>query len=293
MKFEELKPVLEQTPELLGEIVSSFKDPITKTLADAGMIIRSREDDAAYLDNQIKTLLPAKVGQEFGNALRGIDEQIKAIVGIDKNSGEKTTDYVKRAVDAIKSQGVDPTAKQRITDLEALLDKTGKEKETEVSRLQKALFQKEVDFQMNGFLESANLSIPAHLKTDEEKTQYLSLQRQSLRTMFGQSFTAKEGENGKVVFYDGDKALLNTKDGSPLTASELFKERFGSFIAPATQGKAGTGQGQNGQIAGQGANGFSTAEEIHGYLKDKGVALGSKAYLDEFKQLAKSSNVAV
>jgi hypothetical protein len=293
MNFEELKPVLEQKPELLGEIVSSFKDSVTQKLAETGFIIRSKEEDASYLDSQIKNLLPAKVGAEFGNAMRAIDEQIKTITGIEKSNGEKTTDYAKRAVEEIKTAGADPQVKQRIKDLENLLSNATKEKQSEIEKLQQQLFSKDVEFQQSAFLDSANFAVPSHLKTDEEKQQYIALQRQSLKTMFSQTFAAKKDEAGKIVFYEGDKPLLNTKDGSPLTASDLYKERFGAFIAPAQQVRSGTGQGQTGTVGGQGTGTFGSKEEIHAHLKEAGVAVGSKAYLDQFKALAESSKVAL
>jgi hypothetical protein len=290
MKFEELKGVLEQTPELLKEITSSFKDKIVPELETAGYVVRSTDEDASYLENQIKAVLPGRIGTEFGNAMRNIDEQIKSITGIEKNNGEKTTDYAKRAVEERTSKGQDPISKQRLADLEKELENVKTTSAQQIEQANKKLFSREVDLQLSSSLANVNFAVPAHLTTEDQRKEFIELQRQSIKTLFGSSYRPeRHEETGEIVFYEGEKPMLNTKDGKPMTATDLVNLKFSAYFSPLAPVKTGTGQGKTGSSAG--AQTFATREDIHAHLKAAGVSVTSPEYMRQYKQLAEDNKL--
>src|SRR5690349_2862895 len=97
LTIEEIKSAVEQQPELKEQILSVVSD---------GRIIRTKEEDQQYLTNHVNSVveervsarLKDEVGKQFGEAMSAIDAEIKTITGIEKQAGEKTTAYAKRAV---------------------------------------------------------------------------------------------------------------------------------------------------------------------------------------------------
>jgi hypothetical protein len=288
MTLEEFKAGLEKNPALLKEVVSSFTSQVTKEL-EGSHIIRTKAEDADYLDNQIKTLLPVKIKEQFKTTFDGIDAKIKEVTGVEKTSAdERTTDYFARVIQQMKEKGADPISTQRLKDLEAQLADVN----TKLANKDNEIFAKEQDIMISAALDKANFAYPMHLKTEEEKQGYLALQRQLIASGFKQSVTAKKDEKLGIVYYDGDKALLSQKDGKPLSPSDILNEKFSHFFAPAGQQGSGTGAGQSG-AAGGGASTFSTTDDVHKHLATNGLTVGSKDYMDQFVKITAENKIAV
>ncbi len=293
MTIEEIKAAVAGDAALKTALVSSFKDDFIKGVEAEGMTVRTKEQDQTFVESQVNQILPAKVEEKFKAKFKeNLDEMDNIVTqaGYAKNPNEKTTDFIKRAFADLKSKGADPTAKDRIAELERLMGEKENTWKTKYTELEKSLFTKEIDFQLAGSLDAAQIFVPAHLKTDEEKQSYIAQEKQLMKLGFLSAVQAKKDESGNVVFYEGDKLLVSTKDGKPLSAGEILQTRFpGKFIQPGQQG-AGSGHGGSG---GGAAGGFKTTDDIHKHLAASGIAVGTPEYLDKFSSLATEHKISV
>ncbi len=287
-----------KTPALLAEILSGFKADFVKGAEAEGLVVRTKEQDQQYLDNHVNAVvdgrvkkdLQKKVDEEFGNAMRKIDDEIKAVTGIEKKPGEKTTEYAKRAVEE-KRQGGDPITKEKVTQLEQLLASTKTDYETKLTEAQTQLFNKEIEWQVTGDLDRRNIVVPAHLKTEEEKQAFISQQKSMMRQGFLSTVTPKRDEQGQIIYYEGDKPLMNQKDGKPKVAGDIIGEKYSAWFVPPGKQTTGTGSGGSGGLLPEG--GFKKKEEIHEYLKANGVEAGTKDYMTQFEKLATDAKIEI
>jgi hypothetical protein len=294
--MELVKAAVGKTPALLTEILKGFKDDFVKGAETEGLVVRTKEQDQQYLDNHVNAVvdervkkdLQKKVDEEYGNAMRKIDEQIKAVTGVERKPGEKTSDYAKRAIEE-KRQGGDPVTKERVTELENLLNTTKTDYEKKLSDEREAGFKKDQEWAINSDLDKRNLVLPAHLKTDEEKQAFVNGQKSMMRQGFFSSVTAKKDEQGNIIYYEGDKPLMNQKDGKPKTAGDIIGEKYSAWFVPPGKVVTGTGGGGEGLPDG----GFKKKEEIHAYLAANGMEAGSKAYMDKFESLATEAKIEI
>lgn len=301
MTIEEVKKAAETSPELKTAIVSSFKDDFVKGATAEGLVVRTKEEDQSYLDNHVKTVvdekvskeLQTKVDAEFSKALSKIDEEIKSITGIEKNASEKTTAYAKRALAEIKSKGGDPVTKEKVTELEKLLSSTKEDYEKKLKDSEEKIFSKEIEFQVDADLSTRTIAIPSHLKTDAEKQAYVKEEKEMLKQRFLTSVKPKRDNEGNIVYYDGDKPLMSTKDGKPLKAGDIIGEKFSTRFVPQSQQQTGTGFGQDGNGNGTGGGAFKSKEDIHKHLAAQGIEAGTKAYYNEFEKLATENKLTV
>lgn len=283
-----------KTPALLAEILSGFKADFVKGAEAEGLVVRTKEQDQTYLDNHVNAVvdtrvkkdLQKKVDEEFGNAMRKIDDEIKAVTGIEKKPGEKTTEYAKRAVDE-KRQGGDPVTKERVTQLEQQVSTY----ETKLKDADATLFNKEIEWQVTGDLDRRNIVVPAHIKTEEEKQAFISQQKAMMRQGFLSTITPKRDEQGQIIYYEGDKPLMNQKDGKPKGAGDIIGEKYSAWFVPPGKQVTGTGSGGSGGELPEG--GFKKKEEIHDYLKANGIEVGTKQYLDKLQELATEAKIDI
>jgi hypothetical protein len=294
--MELVRAAVGKTPALLTEILSSFKADFIKGAEAEGMVVRTKEQDQQFLDNHVNAVvddrvkkdLQKKVDEEYGNAMRKIDADIKSLTGIDKKPGEKTTEYAKRAIEE-KRQGGDPVTKERVTELENLLTTTKAEYEKKLSDEREAGFKKDQEWAINSDLDKRNLVLPAHLKTDEEKQAFINGQKSMMRQGFFASVTAKRDEQGNIIYYEGDKPLMNQKDGKPKTAGDIIGEKYSAWFVPP--GKVVTGTGGGG--AGIPEGGFKKKEEIHAHLQANGIEVGTAEYNTKLEQLATEAKIEI
>jgi hypothetical protein len=290
MTIAEIKSEAEKTPALKSEIFSSFKDEFLKGVQAEGMIVRSKDDDQKFLDNHVKTVVDGKVAEqlkekvavEYGKSMGEIDTFLKEITGVEKNNGEKTTAYAKRALEAIKAKGGDPVTKAKVEELEKILETKESEYKQKISDLETASFKQMIDFELNSDLDKRNYPVPAHLKTDEEKQKFVAEEKEMIKGNYLSRFTTKKDNDGNIVFYEGDKPLMSQKDGKPMKAGEIISERYAHRFVPTGHVQTGTGTGQQG---GGAASGFKTKDDVHKHLAAQGIEAGTKEYMDQYSQL--------
>lgn len=296
MTIEEILTAVASDAALKTKLVSSFKDDFVKGAEAEGLIVRTKEQDQTYVQSQVDAILPTKVEEKFNVKFKENLDAMDSIVteaGYMKGAHEKTTDFIKRAFADLKSKGADPTAKDRIAELEKLMGEKENGYKSKLGELEKSLFSKEIDWQLSGSLDNANIFVPTHLKTDEEKQAYINQEKNLMKLGFMSAVTAKKDESGNVVFYEGDKLLVSTKDGKPLKAGEILQSKFsGKFLQPGQQG-AGSGHGKAGGEGGAGGNGFKTVDDIHKHLAASGIAVSSQEYQDQLSKIATDNSISI
>jgi hypothetical protein len=217
LTIDQVKEAAEKQPEFKNSLLSSFSNDFIQS-PPQGVVIRTKEEDQRFLDNHVNTVvdervskaLQPKVDEQFGQALSKIDAEIFSITGIEKKPNEKTTAYAKRAIEE-KRQGGDPVTKERVRQLEESLNTTKADYEKKLQEKETALFNRELDWQINAELDKANLAFPPHLKTDQEKQAYVKQQKVLIKNGFLSQYQAKKDDQGNIIFYQGDKPELSTK----------------------------------------------------------------------------------
>jgi hypothetical protein len=110
-----------------------------------------------------------------------------------------------------------------------------------------------------------------------------------MRQGFFASVTAKRDEQGNIIYYEGDKPLMNQKDGKPKTAGDIIGEKYSAWFVPP--GKVVTGTGGGG--AGIPEGGFKKKEEIHAHLQANGIEVGTAEYNTKLEQLATEAKIEI
>ncbi len=278
-----------QNPDLRKGLISSFKDDFISAPPE-GFVVRTKEQDDLYMDSRLNAILPGKVEEKFNERFRTnleqMDTQITEITGETKGPHEKTTEFLKRAFSTLKSKGGDATTKQRVQELENTLSQKTSEFEQKLSQKDQQLFEQQIDWSLNADLAHQVIAVPPHLKTDAEKQAFAGEQRQLIKSGFKQRFTSKKDDQGNIVFFEGDKALISDRDGKPKTAGELLSETFAAWFVP--KGHVLTGTGTTGIVP---AGGLRDKESVHTYLAANGLEAGSKEYQDQFEKLIKDNGI--
>lgn len=276
MTLEEIKAAIEADKELLTGVVSILKE--------GGNVVRTADEEKSFLENYEKNVLPQKIES-------GVEEKIKARVseiatrveqdfldasGIPKNEGEKYYEYIKRGAATLKeTKGSD--SEQLLKDRLKLYEDKAKDLETKLTEQVEGEKTRILDFKKNSLVGDAlrglDISYPSHITTEEAKADYRGMIERTIMSDFQSKFVAKDNE-GEVVFYEGEKPLLDTATNKYLNPRSIIEKNFGIFIAPKQETKGGLGE----QPKGAASVGKMTSEQYDNYASQKGWVLGSREY---------------
>lgn len=306
--------------------------PLTPELIKANESLAGLSDDqitaiSTLSANEEATVISSKIGEHHGK----IEADVKAVSGIDKNEGEKSYDYVKRALSTYKEKAGSTTQlqsqidaqKATITDLEAkILDGKGNEAvaqklrdaESKLGALQsqyetdKSTWEKEkssftekiTGVQVNAEIAkaTAGLKFKAAFPESVQKT----LLKSAKETILGQYKPdwIEEGDAKVMVFRDAKGDIIRNKANQmePYTAQELIAEQLADTL---DQGKKQNGAGTGGESGGGGVESadISAAKTqveadtlISKHLMQKGLVRGTKSFADEQKKIRDENNVS-
>jgi hypothetical protein len=297
LTVEQVKEVAEKQPEFKTGLLSSFRDDFIKQ-PPSDVIVRTKEEDDQYVQSSIEKLLPGKVEEKFNAKFREkldeLDTQISELTGEKKGPHEYTTEFAKRAFKTFHSKGGDPLTKERVKQLEDQLSTMKVEYDKKLSDSEGKLFSKETEWQQNSYLDSANIALPIHLKTDQEKQGYVNQQKLLIKQGFNSTYQSKKDEQGNTVYYKGDQPQLSNKDGKAMSAGELIARDYAAWFVPVGIQQGGTGTGSAG---GNGssipAGGFKDKESIHKHLAASGIEAGSKEYIDQLRKIAAENKIEI
>jgi hypothetical protein len=302
MTFAEIQTAVQGNPALLNEIATGFgkdiipvigqNDELVKgivpVLGQKGFVVRSKADEESYLNTYKSQVIEQEIPTRIKEVHDKYDEDLFTLTGERKAPTEKTYDFLKRKISEIKASKIDdPVLKEQLTTLQKTLESKDKEHKTALEKMESDYFKRELNGMVSNALDTVNIAIPAHLKTDEEKQKYVASQKNMMKRDMLDNVTAKKDKDGNVVFYNGEQPLTSTTDGKPLQAIDLIKDRYGFYLAAETQKTTGAGTGGNGGADGK----FTTKEQVMEHLKAKGLKPLTKAFSDEYGKIIKEQGI--
>lgn len=230
--------------------------------------IIANEQLSGLTDEQVEAVVTLSQNSEdelfrvkMGEHYRKLDASIEEHSGVARNGDEKTYDYLPRAIDAMKAQYEAKESKLK-AEYEALKEKGDEGLKGKIESLTKELETAKTEYQ--SLKDSAQADKDNYAKALND----YKIDNEIARSLDGIAFksginaellaTAKEraisnikGKNptfedrdGKqrLVFYDGDKILLNKENQlNPYTAKELLVEEFSKLDILNSRPRTGAG----------------------------------------------------
>lgn len=294
MTIEEIKTAAASSPDLVKQLVSSFKDQFVVGAHAEGLVVRTTQQDADFLKAKIDAELPGKVEEKFNSkfkeTLDAQDALVAETTGLQKGPHEKSSEFLKRAMTEMKSKGGDHATKDKVAQLEKVIADNAAAHQAEIAKRDTTLLNHMVGADVDNALSSRQFFVPPHLKTDAEKQAFITQQRQLLKAGLLGQVTAKVDAEGKLSYYEQDKPILSTTDGKPLGAGDLIGQRFSAYFIQSGQQGSGSGTGQPTGAAG---TGIKNKEDIHKHLAASGVVAGTKEYLNQLEKIAKDNSISI
>ena len=202
---------------------------------DESFEVFTEPEHTTYLDNYAKTEVEKRIGTEISRVHSQYDDDIFEITRERKDGSEKTYDFIKRKVKALKElSGNSETLKSQIKQLEEdLKNKSGDE------QLKKDYEQLKTDY--NTDKETWNKKTQEHLTSQETMKVELQLDHAASRLKYKEdipeslrSLAVQNAKNnllkagkivdGKLIFLDDKGVTRTNKDNAlnPYTAEELL-----------------------------------------------------------------------
>jgi hypothetical protein len=305
MNFAEIQTAVQANPALLNEIANGLgKDiipviganeelvkGIVPVLGQKGFIVRSQADEQSYLDTQKKAWSNEIIPGRDNEIYTSIENLIFELTQDKKLSNEKASDYLKRKFNDVKNSKIgDPVLKEQLLTLQSQLSEKDTTHKNEIKTLEDKYFTKELDSLFSSDLNLVNIAIPAHLKTDEEKQQFITSQKSMIKRDAMQSLTAERDSEGNIIFKDETgKQLISTKDGKPLKPIDIITNKYAFYLAK----DEGRKQGGSGSGSGSGSTGtYTSKEQVYEAVKAQGLEPLTKAFSDEYSKLLKENKLS-
>ncbi len=269
MTYAEIKAAIDGDASLKAELLKGLEPDVITALTTAGNVVKKKVE----IDQEITT---AK-GEATRDAHSAWETKIGELTGKTRPEGKKGLDWAVEEITAIKSKAAgSDTDKSELNQLRTELNTL----RTELTNKDAESFKREVNGLIDGAVQNANILIPAHLKTDEEKNSYVALQRKALKSLFTSELVAKTDQERGTVFFEGENAIL--KDGKALTPTDIIRDRYKTFLAPEKQQQNGAGTGGNGGGNDGKVNKYAgmTQEQARNELLKDGHPSGSDKYTE-------------
>jgi len=272
--------------------MSEVAEPLTVTaeqaievLKSTGYVVRTADEDNNFVmttaEEKARKLADDKISERWRTKNEEFEAEIKQLTGIEKQAGENAQAYLKRAIPELKSKDAATIEREYKAQLEAVRGQIG-EKDNEIRKIREEYTRSNVRMQIENEIAGRVIATPSHLTSDEQKAAYIAAQR-NLIVNQALSTYKYEMADGNLIFKVGDEVQRSKQDGKPLPISELIDRDFGLQFAPKETVKTGTGTGSTGNSTPT----FANDSEVISYLKGKGLAVGSAAYMEAFIQLTK------
>lgn len=124
--FEDIQEALKDE-SMKGKLVTALTPDVQKALESTGMIIRSKEQDEAYVNAKVEPLVEVKIKDQIKSVHEKYDQDLLELTGDRKKPEEKTYDFLKRKIAEIKaSKGGDDVDKDKLKSLQDSLEKMKK-----------------------------------------------------------------------------------------------------------------------------------------------------------------------
>lgn len=279
---------VELSEQEIADIQSGKLDAL-KPILDLGLQVRTKEQQQEYENNLASQL--------NGRAYKVIETTIEEVTGIKKEANEKATDYLKRAVEpmktnlssmqselaALKEKKDDGTAskedKDRIKSLETMVNEQkaqiqalSSEKETAVSKVKVDAFRE----RLLDVAKSITLSVDTSVAEDV---------REARINRFNKKYELRMMENGKFGAYKDGELVLDTNTLAAVDPAQLMREEFAD-VAKTGNKREGSDAGKpDTRVDGSGTLDLSQAQtknQVTEALFKAGIASGTKEFTEAF-----------
>lgn len=301
MEVQEIIQAITDSPDLKSGLLSAIESDVFTAAKAKGIIVRTTDEENAFL----KSYETSKIDPRVKEIYDGLDREIEEVTGLKRNDKERTFDYSKRVLNALKAEQADlktkldealagkgdELTKQQLQALkEAVSQKDAKIQELENSNKSEA-FKLRQSFAIKSALAGVKLFVPDHVP-DADKESYISERRAYIESSFATRFTAEETKEGEVVYKDKDgNILMNTATAKPKTAEDIIKETFKFDFEQDDAGAAGAGSSGKGKAGAISVSGIKDKAGIYEYAAKKGLVQGSKEWVEEVEKLQKQLNI--
>lgn len=293
--------ILEAIGKLPQDQQQALHTGLTPILTGAGFVVRTKDEDTAYTNQQVKLkadqIAEENFNKKYKEKLDEYDQLIFKLTGVEKKPmqsngpNEKTSEYLTRALKEYEAKGQTADAKmvrelqQKLQETESTYEKKLKDKDSEIFD-----FKNITNF--NAELATRNIVVPATLTDEKEKQQYIEQAKESLRLQFFNKYKPKTDDKGNIIYFNAEDQAQLGNGGQPLGVKDLIDQSFKSWFVPQGKQQPGLGGAPGSNGGGPGANGkYADTKAIHAHLKEKGIDARSPEYQNEFTKLAKESGI--
>lgn len=280
-----------ETPEYLGLI----KDTLTKK----NFVIQDQTENQAFLDRYKKDVIEKEIPGKIKEVYDYLDKELKETSGIDRESNEKTSDYLKRVVKT-KSEAINQSA-GKIKELEAAIaagDTSAamkKRLEDEEQRFKVLLSKKDKE------LEDLRGETVRTRKAADIKLIYSEIKKGFIKTLPPLFATAESAtldevirssveKDGKLYMANADGSIRKDSGYNEITVEDYLKGAFKEVI----ETRRPAGGGGSGGDTDPGTDPTKLTEEnfpmradikTKGALMDYMISLGLKQGTPQFNKI--------
>jgi hypothetical protein len=281
-------------PELKTALIGLVESDVLTGLKSKGLVVRTKDEETEFINNYEKNVIGPKIKSVHDQ----YDNDLFELTGEKKLPTEKTYEFMKRKLTALKAESKagnnDPVLADEIKALSAKL----KERENyvapdEVEKIKGKYFADSVSLRLGSSLDKKAISVPAHITDEKAKQSFIETQRRFIKNDFVSRFTAKQNDSGEIVYYEGDKLLTDAKTAAPKTEQQLIDESYSGYFVPDKKPAAGAGSGSGGSGKEPDANEatLKTKEDVLNYLTNKfepeGIRQGNPKFNSEYGRIIK------
>jgi hypothetical protein len=301
MEIVELKEKFANDEAFRNELFAEVEPIVLQTLQTKGYVVRNQDQEKEFLTNYERNQVEPKANQLFeqkiGERIRQVhdqyDKDLLEMTGQRKEVNEKTYDFLKRTYNS----RLDETSKVWQSQVVQLTEKlTARESELEQSKQE---FQKQFSsFKVNSTLDSElsrrTIYTPPAITDEDAKARFLSEQKEMMKARLLSKYSYSDTEKGIVFLKPDGTPVLNPKDASTATMTDLLDVEFGAYFVDATK-QGGLGSGGNITSGSTGTKEYELAsirtiedrliktQKFDDYASKNNLVRGSQAWQQSYK----------
>jgi hypothetical protein len=201
--------------------------------------IKDTQEFQTLLENQKKAYWESNIGNEVKNIYSNIDNTVKDVLGVDKPSDIKTSDWVKqnlaqlaetkKELEALKSKGNANEEQEKLWKAKFnKLQNELKEKEQQISSITQKGFENNISNKLDTYLVGKNFN---SVYSESDLKDLVNLRKMRIIK------NTKELPNGKIAVYNPDtnEPYLDTL-GEPMSIEAVANEVFSSLYQAKKEG---------------------------------------------------------
>jgi len=193
--------------------------------------LQGSEEFNTLLENQKKSYWEQNIGSEVKNIYSNLDSAVKEVLGVDKPSDIKTSDWVKQNLNQLAETKKELEALKSKSDSNSELEKLHKQKVDKLNGLLKEKEQHIFNITQKGFENNINNNIDTLLVGKTFDAVYSESVLKDLVSLNKARIVknAKETEKGTIYYDESGNAYLDAL-ANPMTLDKVVDSVFGSLF---------------------------------------------------------------